>query len=107
MPRGAVQPIGTERKAANGYWYVKVAKGDGTAWKLKHHLVAEKTLGRPLQQEQARFKDGNIENFSPDNIEVIPIGKASIRRRIAQLESRIKDLQGELAYYQKKLANES
>lgn len=33
-----------------------------------HRCIAQKILGRPLQNEAVCFKDGNFNNLSPDNI---------------------------------------
>ena len=77
----------------NGYHYTK---HEGR-WRLTHHLVAEKKLGRPLREdERISFLNGNKRDLHPDNLLVTVKGKASIRQRIARLEARISELQGEL-----------
>lgn len=86
MGRGKNAINGAERKAPNGYWYVKV---DGK-WRLKHHIAMEQILGRPLQaDESVRFVTGNKENYKSDNLRVVVKGKASLRRRLAVVEAKI------------------
>jgi hypothetical protein len=93
--------IGTERTAPNGYHYVKCEEG----WRLKHHIVFEAKVGRPIEQEIIFFVDGNTDNFDPANIESKPRGGYRLRKRIADLAARIEELQAEKAYYEKLLAN--
>jgi hypothetical protein len=84
----------SERVSQNGYWYVKLDTGQ---WKLKHHTVAEESLGRPIAaDERVIFKDRDRTNFNPDNIDVVKKGKTSKNRRIAQIRARIQELQAEL-----------
>lgn len=93
MARGRNAKDGDTRIAKNGYHYTKV---DGR-WRLTHHLVAEKTLGRALVQgERVTFKDNDRTNFKPNNIKVTQTGGSSLSRRAAQLEARIQELQAEL-----------
>lgn len=94
MPRGMLSAEGETNVAANGYHYTKT-KDDG--WRLTHHLVAERILGRPIDtsKEIVRFIDKDKTNFDPSNIEVIPKGKVSARKRLAQIEARIKELLAE------------
>lgn len=92
MGRGKNSENGAERKSPNGYWYVKV---DGK-WRLKHHLVAEKMLGRPLlEDESVRFVTGNKDKLTYDNIKVVKKGKASLRRRLSVVEARIEEYEAE------------
>src|SRR3954447_24163559 len=102
MPRGRPAEDGTERKSPNGYWYVRV---DGE-WRLKHHLVAEEMLGRPIDTERdmVRFKTGNKDDLSPENIEVIPKNKQGARKRLAMLDARIKELQAQRTLVLEELA---
>ena len=77
----------------NGYHYTK----QGSRWRLTHHIVAEKKLGRDLREdERVSFLNGNKRDLHPDNLLVTVKGKASIRQRIARLEARISELQAEL-----------
>jgi len=94
MARGKQMAVGSERKAPNGYWYVKVQLADGsTAWRLKHHIAMEKHLGRPLREnERVSFVTGNKADFSEENLRVTIKGKTSNTRRIAQLDARIAEL---------------
>ena len=93
MARGAYVENGATRVAQNGYHYIKV---DGK-WRLRHHIEAEKKLGRPLRQdERVSFKDKNKSNFALDNLVIAEKGTGSVRRRKAQIEARIAELQAEL-----------
>lgn len=103
MARGKEAPVGTKRTSPNGYEYTKTETG----WRLSHHLVAEKKLGRPLaRDERVKFKTKDKTNLSPDNIEVIIKGKSSLRRRKAMIEARIEELKAELAYIDRELKSE-
>jgi hypothetical protein len=89
---GARREDGSEYQAANGYWYRKV----NGKWKLKHHIVAEEGLGRPLSQgERVIFLDKDRNNLDPSNIKVVQ-KKSSKEDRIAYLESKIAMYQEEL-----------
>jgi hypothetical protein len=92
--RGKSAKPGDTRIAPNGYHYTKT-KRDG--WRLTHHIIAEKTLGRPLKDgERVVFIDKDRSNLEPNNIEVKITGTSSLRRRKAQLEARIQELQAQL-----------
>jgi argininosuccinate lyase len=102
MPRGQGANIGDERISANGYHYTRTESG----WRLTHHIVAEQTLGRPLNDdERVTFKDKKRTNLSPENVVVILQGKTSLRRRKANVEARIEELKAELAYINNELIN--
>lgn len=90
MPRGKPAEDGAERWSPNGYLYKRV---DGK-WRLMHHLIAEKMLGRPIDtdREMVRFKTGNKRNLTPENIEVIPKNKSTARKKLAMLDARIAEL---------------
>lgn len=101
MSRGETAPLGAERVAVNGYHYIKTPNG----WKLKHHIIAEKTLERTIDTkvETVKFKDHDRHNFNPDNIIVEPkkgitkaAQKARLQSRIEELQSRIEELQAQL-----------
>jgi hypothetical protein len=100
--RGQKSETGAERLAPNGYRYIKQEDG---SWKLKHWIVAETTLGRPVDPgvERVKFLDGKRDNFDPKNIKVVPKGRSSVRRRMAQIESRIAELQAEHAILKSEL----
>jgi hypothetical protein len=67
MTRGRNAHEGDTMISQNGYHYTRTA----TKWRLTHHLVAEKKLGRPIApDEQVYFVDKNRKNFDPANIEV-------------------------------------
>lgn len=85
--------VGTERIAPNGYHYIKQEDG---SWKLRHHLVAEETLGRPMfKHERAYFIDNDKENFDPANI-AVRTTKHSKDDRIAWLRTKIQQYTEEL-----------
>lgn len=93
MARGKNAKVGDTRVAANGYHYTKTE----TAWRLTHHIVAEKALRRPLEQgERVTFIDNDRTNLKASNIKVTKMGGGSLERREAQLEARIEELQAEL-----------
>lgn len=84
---------GTERTNKNGYTYIKQADG---SWKAKHHLAAEKIVGRPLHKdERVRFKDRNNQNLSLENLEVYVV-TSSKQAREAWLEGKIAEYREEL-----------
>jgi len=90
VARGTESEIGTERISANGYKYRKVDNG---VWVLVHRLLAEEKLGRKLNEnEYAAFIDGDRTNFDPQNIIVRLRGRASLRRRLAQVEARLAEM---------------
>lgn len=100
MPRGQKSKIGDERTAPNGYHYTRTAEG----WRLTHHIVAERILGRPLRQnERVEFKDRDRSNLTDENIHVTIQGRGSLRRRRAQLQERIRELQAELEDVEREL----
>jgi len=87
--KGSRAMLGDENVSANGYRYVKTSTG----WRLKHHLVAEETLGRPLSpDERVSFKDRNRENFDPKNIIVnVKMGTSNsgLNKRLTTIEERM------------------
>jgi HNH endonuclease len=93
MPRGRASTDGDTRVSPNGYHYTRV----NGAWRLTHHLVAEKMLGRPIDTgtEMVRFKTGNKLNLDPSNIEVIPKNKTTVRKKLAGVEARIAELEAQ------------
>lgn len=92
VPRGKAAEVGDTNVSANGYHYTRTEDG----WRLTHHLIAEKELGRRLDaSEQVRFKDNDKTNLSPDNVQVIKKGKTSVRRRLARIEAQIQELTAE------------
>lgn len=95
MARGRNSKIGDETVAKNGYRYVRTSSG----WRLKHHLVAEKKLGRLIdtKAELVVFLDKDRTNFAPSNIKVRPKNLGSSAKRKAQILARIADLEAELA----------
>jgi HNH endonuclease len=62
--------------ASNGYVLVRVGTehhlADVRGYAYEHRVVAEKKLGRALTPgEQVHHIDGNIQNNSPENLEVV------------------------------------
>lgn len=93
MARGKAAKEGDTRVAKNGYHYTRTSD----KWRLTHHLVAEKKLGRLLHDdERVSFKDKDKTNHSPDNLIIQKQGSGSNARRRAQIIARIEELQAEL-----------
>jgi hypothetical protein len=68
MGKGKRAEIGQETINQNGYTCVKTSTG----WRFKHHLIAERLLGRPLTEgERVIFADSDRTNLSDDNIKVV------------------------------------
>jgi len=93
VPRGQPAKQGDTTVARNGYHYTRTE----TKWRLTHHLIAEKALGRPLTKEdRAVFRDGDRTNLDPSNIAVVKKSNGkSVQARIAILDSKIADLTAE------------
>jgi len=104
MAKGRKAQIGDKNVSANGYHYTRTADG----WVFDHHLIAEEKLGRKVSEnERVRFVDGDRSNLHPDNVEIIKKGKANLRRRKAQIEARISELQGELKALEEEIESEA
>lgn len=99
MARGQLSDLGTTRVSANGYSYTKTEEG----WRLTHHVIAEKKLGRKIKENELVRFVGSKRDLRPENIVVVPKGTTTIRRRIAHIEARIEELQAELAQLKKQL----
>jgi hypothetical protein len=83
----------------NGYHYTKVADSGPKQWRLTHHIIAEEKLLKRalLPDERVVFVDKkNKLDLRVDNIKVEKRGNGSKAKRIAQLEARIAELQGQL-----------
>jgi len=107
MARGQQVDVGATRVSQNGYHYTKVAVKPGTGkpgWRLTHHIVAEQKLGRPLREDERVSFKGKKSDLRPENIIVSEKGQGSQRRRKAQLEARIAELQAELDIINAELA---
>lgn len=104
MPRGKASKDGTTNVSANGYHYTK----QNGRFRLTHHILAEEKLGRPIntEVEVIRFKDRDKTNLSPDNIEVIPKGKASVRARLARVNAMIAEYEAQRDLLLKELNGE-
>lgn len=91
MPRGKPSKVGDINVSANGYQYTRVETG----WKLTHHLIAEKALGRPIAcDETVSFKDCDRGNLSPDNI-IVSKRRTSLAGKIAAIDAKIMELTNE------------
>lgn len=91
--RGSRSEVGATKVAKNGYHYTKTED----RWRLTHHIIAEENLGRKLTaDERVVFIDGDRTNLDLDNISVRRKNTASLRRKEAQLATRIEELQAEL-----------
>ena len=103
MPRGKLADVGAERVAANGYHYTKV---EDRGWVLTHWLTAEKKLGRRLKDtEMVQFVDKKYKRDpkNPEGVRVIVKKTSSLRKRKAQIEARIDELQAELKAVNKEI----
>jgi hypothetical protein len=103
MPRGQKAKEGDTMVNALGYHNTRTRDG----WRLTHHLVAERKLGRPLRDEIVRFKDGDKRNLDPGNIEVLAKNKQSVRRRKARLEANLVDIVMQLIAVNEELGEEN
>jgi hypothetical protein len=100
MPRGQSKPEGATYVSQNGYEYTK-RHGKFVA---THILVVQDYLGRKLEpHERVRFKDGNKQNLSPNNLEVTIKGKASLTTQRARLIARRDELNAQIAEIDKEL----
>lgn len=103
MARGQRAQDGDTFTNKNGYHHTRV---EGK-WIATHRLVAEKKLGRPLEDDEfVGFADLDRSNLHPDNIIIKKRGKTSARRRYAQLVARLDELHEELRNVCKELDEE-
>jgi hypothetical protein len=101
--RGSAAPNGATNVSKNGYHYTKV---DGK-WRLTHHILAEKVLGRPLEEdERVSFANGKKHDLREANLVIAKRGTSSLRRRKAQLEARIQELQAELHHIEELISKD-
>lgn len=107
MARGKTAELGATRVAKNGYHYTKMNHPRAAnGWILTHWLTAEKKLGRSLaDNEMVKFTDQKYkaDPYNPDGVTVIKKKTTSLRRRRAQIEARIEELQSELKYIDSQL----
>lgn len=101
MGRGKTAQVGATRISKNGYHNTKTETG----WRLTHHLTAEKKLGRPLEENEiVQFVGSKTKPYDVNNVRVIIKRTSSLRKRKAQLEVRIAELQEELEYVNDQLS---
>lgn len=87
--RGQKSDEGSTRIAPNGYHYTK----ENGKWRLTHHILAEKKLGRPVMPwERVKFVDGNRRNLDQKNLIVVDKAGTTPEQKIAKLESEIRML---------------
>lgn len=108
MVKGIIRPEGSTCLNGKGYTSIKVATEEGGSfWKLLHHVVWEKKVGRPKEpNEILYFVDGDITNFDPDNIAVKVKGENSLVRRKAQLIKQKLKIEEELETINKRIESE-
>lgn len=75
MPHNTV-PVGTVKELTDGYLWVKInnqlkPKSKRVNWKPLHHIMYEFYNGPVPEGHDVMFLDGNVKNFSKDNLEVI------------------------------------
>lgn len=100
MARGKKSEVGDTRWSPNGYHYTRTAAG----WELTHKLVAARTLGRPLlDNERCKFKDGDRTNLDSDNIEVYVTKEKSVNARLAQLYAKREEIDSEIMHLEGQL----
>ena len=94
MSRGEPQPVGAIRVARNGYHYIKTIDG----WRLKHHVIVEKTLGRAIntRTERVIFNDRDRTNFDPANLVVTTKRATTKAAKKARLETKRDELQAQI-----------
>lgn len=96
MPRGKPANPGDTKVNDNGYEYTKTAD---RGWVATHQLVMEESIGRPLEPgEYVSFKTGAPRSpVALVNIELRRRGdkRSTNRQRIAQIDTRIEELQAE------------
>lgn len=72
-------PVGTEREAKDGYIQVKVRDHAGNKnYEFKHRIVYEENFGPVPAGHIVEFIDGNVRNFSPDNLRAVTRGENAV-----------------------------
>ena len=115
MPRGQAAAIGNTRVAKNGYHYTKVGNEHPAAqngWVLTHWLTAEKARGGEHidpEHEMVQFVNGfNKKDYNnPEAVRIIRKNTGSLRKRLAVLEDRIRELEAERDRIIKQLSTKS
>ena len=92
MPRGKGAKVGDRTVNRNRYECVKTEKG----WIGSHILLMESHLGRKLEPgEYVAFLNGHEPPITLDMIELRKRGDRSPRRRLAEIDVRMEELQAE------------
>lgn len=73
------QKIGTLSKGLNGFTTVKIGKGQ---WVLFHRVLWERMYGKIAKNHVISFKDGNKENISIFNLEVLSSGDFKLKNSL-------------------------
>jgi cell shape-determining protein MreC len=95
MPRGQRAQVGDETTNKNGYTYVRTAD---RGWVAKHQMVMEARIGRQLLPgEYVSILSEDKSDYSESNLELRRRGdkKSNIKHRLAEIETRIEELQAE------------
>ena len=103
MPRGKKAEIGDRTVNKNGYEYIRTESG----WEGAHVVLMQEHLGRKLETyEYVAFKNGHRPPVTLDMIELRRRGdRKSKASRIAEIQCRIEELQGELELLEKEEAD--
>ena len=79
--------------SSGGYvlvWQPDHPNADVRGYVYEHRLVAENTLGRPLSaDEQVHHLDGNKQNNSPDNLEVLTFTEHRVKHRAKRFDRQL------------------
>lgn len=101
------QPVGTERFGKDNYILIKIK--EPSVWDLKHRVLWQKHYGEIPEGSVIVFKDGNINNISIENLEMLTreelMKKNTIQRYPEDLR-KVMMLQGRLRKKIKEVQNE-
>lgn len=104
-PSNSWRPVGAERTSKNGILYRKVSdtgvKKDD--WRAVQVLVWEQHNGPLPNGRIVIFKDGNRENFDPDNLEAITRAESMRRNSISRYGEEYRSAAIRLGWFNRKL----
>lgn len=88
-------PIGSTRPIKGGYLLLKVAEVPNVPyyvnWKLLHVINWERANGKPMPPKHClRFRDGNVQNCDPSNLELISMRENAARNHHRHLPEPLK-----------------